>query len=114
MTPKPAHSRFTDLVEGRRGAMVPDARAAFDAKSARLGAMLRLGILVRDVREQMGLTQTELAARIGIAQSALSRIEAGRHNVSVEMLARIAAALDLPLGVHLGETTTELTTAASA
>ena len=40
-----------------------------------------------------------------------SRIEAGRHNISVEMLARIAAALDLPLGVHLGQTATELTSA---
>lgn len=111
MTSKASHSRFADLVEARRGALDPAARASFDAEAARLGAMLRLGILVRDVREQRGLTQTELASRIGIAQSALSRIEAGRHNISVEMLARIAAALDLPLGVHLGQTATELTSA---
>jgi transcriptional regulator with XRE-family HTH domain len=39
---------------------------------------------------------------MGVAQSAVSRIEAGRANVTMDMLARIAVALGAPLKVTLG------------
>jgi transcriptional regulator with XRE-family HTH domain len=46
--------------------------------------------------------QTELAARIGIAQSALSRIEAGRTNLTLGMFRRIAEALDVDIALEVG------------
>ena len=77
-------------------------RAESDARANGLASALRTGIAVRDAREAAGLTQTELAIRMGVAQSAVSRIEAGRANVTVDMLARIAVALGAPLKVTLG------------
>src|SRR4051812_8493745 len=57
----------------------------------------RIGGLIRDARKHRGLTQTQLADVLGTSQSAVHRIEAGNQNLSLEMVNRIAAALDSPL-----------------
>lgn len=65
-----------------------------------------IGALVRDARKQRGLTQTQLAEALATSQSAVARIEQGKQNVSLEILARIGTALDtglVQLG-HLGPT----------
>ena len=53
----------------------------------------RIGTLVRDARKHRGLTQTQLAERLGTSQSAINRIEKGQQNLSLEMIARIGDAL---------------------
>ena len=63
----------------------------------------RIGSLIRDARKHRGLTQTQLAELLGTSQSAIHRIEAGNQNVSLEMVNRIAAALDSPL-ISVGPT----------
>lgn len=45
-------------------------------------------------RERQGLTQAELARRARIGQSAMVRLESGKHGVSEAMLRKIADALD--------------------
>jgi transcriptional regulator with XRE-family HTH domain len=45
--------------------------------------------LVRDARRRAGLTQRELAARAGVTQPSVARVEGGRHNVSVATLERL-------------------------
>ena len=40
-------------------------------------------------RERMGLTQGELAARLGVSQGAVSRWEKGRHRPATEALMRL-------------------------
>ena len=57
----------------------------------------RIGGLIRDARKHRGLTQTQLAELLGTSQSAVHRIEAGGQNLSLEMVNRIAEALDSPL-----------------
>ena len=57
----------------------------------------RIGGLIRDARKHRGLTQTQLAEVLGTSQSAVHRIEAGNQNLSLEMVNRIAEALDSPL-----------------
>ncbi|NPC96417.1 UDP-N-acetylglucosamine 1-carboxyvinyltransferase [Nocardioides sp. zg-DK7169] len=54
----------------------------------------RIGNLIRDARKHRGLTQTQLADLLATSQSAINRIEKGHQNLSLEMLARIGAALD--------------------
>ena len=61
----------------------------------------QIGALVRDARKQRGLTQHQLAEALATSQSAVARIEQGRQNVSLEILARIGTALDTGL-VQLG------------
>jgi transcriptional regulator with XRE-family HTH domain len=61
-----------------------------------------LGDKVRSRREQLGLSQVELADRIGTTQSRISQIERGATmQLSVLMLFRIAEALDRELSISL-------------
>jgi len=46
-------------------------------------------------RMDHGLTQQELADRVGTSYSQISRIESGRYKTSLDSLLRIAHALDL-------------------
>jgi transcriptional regulator with XRE-family HTH domain len=48
---------------------------------------------VRELRARHGLSQFALAYRAGTTQQAISRIERGRVSPTVEMLARVAAAV---------------------
>jgi len=57
----------------------------------------KIGELISEVRKQRGLTQTELAQKLGTSQSAVNRIERGKQNLSVEMLARISDVLNREL-----------------
>ncbi len=66
----------------------------------------QIGALVRDARKHRSWTQTQLAEALSTSQSAIARIEQGKQNVSLELLARIGTALDsgfVQLG-HLGPT----------
>lgn len=48
-------------------------------------------------RKWRGLSQAELAAKIGVAQGFLSDIERKRRTGGAETIARLAAALDVPV-----------------
>ena len=53
---------------------------------------IRTGQLLRDARIYEGLTQAELAERLGTSQSAISAWEKGRENLRVDTLAKILRA----------------------
>lgn len=82
-------------------AMTPEERARFDTAEAEEEARLRLAELVYAARTAAGLTQTELARRMGTKQSVISAIENGGQVPTVPMLWRIAHALDLNLNIEL-------------
>ena len=50
-------------------------------------------------REVAGLTQTELARRLGVSLSLINMIESGDKNATPEMLDRLAGALNCPVVV---------------
>ena len=54
-------------------------------------AMRRIGSLVRDARRHHGLTQQQLAERLGTSQSAVARIEQGNQNLTLELVGHPAA-----------------------
>ena len=56
-----------------------------------------IGRLIRDARKQRGLTQSELADRLETSQGAIGRIESGNQNLSLDMVRRIADALESEL-----------------
>jgi transcriptional regulator with XRE-family HTH domain len=64
----------------------------------------KIGPLVELLRRDAGLTQAELAARIGTTQAALSKIETGRNLPGLELLDRVARAVGRPVTLTLGET----------
>lgn len=55
----------------------------------------RVAELARARREALGLTQAQVAARTGLPQSSVSRVETGRHLPAVVTLARLAVVLGL-------------------
>lgn len=52
---------------------------------------------VRLARVQKGLTQKELAEKVGTKQTSISRLESGRLSPSISFLSQIATALDTEL-----------------
>lgn len=69
--------------------------AAYRQAQARLEPYEQLARIVIRRRMELGLTQEELATRMGTSHSAISRIESGQHSTSVQTLQRLAAALDM-------------------
>src|SRR5436305_14606426 len=57
-----------------------------------------VGRKIRQLRRQRKLTQVELAERIGIHQSDLSRMEQGEYKVGLDTLLKILATFDLSIG----------------
>lgn len=57
---------------------------------------------IRRSREDLGLTQYDLAERMQATQSAVARWEGGGHEVTMRTLARIADALGVEFVVHIG------------
>ena len=53
-----------------------------------------IGETIEHLRNEKGLTQGELAEKVGSSQSAIHRIEKGRQNVSLEMIKKISEAFD--------------------
>lgn len=89
------HDRYEETAQERRGSAeyregYEQARRAFE-----------LGQAVRDRRLALGMSQTEVAARAGMTQSALSRLEAGGSVPTIPVLERISAALDADLIVAI-------------
>src|SRR5215207_1972357 len=66
-------------------------------------SLRRIGALVRDARRHHGLTQIQLAERLGTSQSAIARIEQGNQNLTLELLGRLSAALESEL-ITVGRT----------
>jgi transcriptional regulator with XRE-family HTH domain len=73
-------------------------------EAGRLSATIAgsLGRAVRDARSRRHLTHHQLAARIGVHQSTISRIELGHGRaVPLELWVKLGVALDRPLAVAL-------------
>ena len=56
-----------------------------------------IGPRIRKMRKERKLTQTDLATRIGIQQSDLSRMEKGEYRVSLDTLFRILAEFNVSI-----------------
>jgi len=58
------------------------------------GPLGQIGELIKNLREERGLTQKELGKALGTTQSAVARMENGEQNLSTEMFAKISKALN--------------------
>jgi DNA-binding XRE family transcriptional regulator len=85
------HERLAELERHPRRA------AALARARQRLASTLHPAPSLGHLRMQQGLSQSELARRIGTSQSRLSRIEAGLDDPRYSTLTKIAAALGVDL-----------------
>ena len=91
-----------DEVKRRRlSAMSGNERSEFDEVVDATRLALEVGERVRDARESAGLTQRELASRMGTSQAAVARLEAGGTAATLTTLQKVASALDLTVSVEL-------------
>ena len=65
----------------------------------RAGRTIRLAMEIHELREKRGLSQRELAERLGTTQSAVARLEAGNVSPSLPTLDKVAEALGVELVV---------------
>jgi ribosome-binding protein aMBF1 (putative translation factor) len=68
-------------------------RRARDMEFAEEFDKLQLARQMRELREKAGLSQAQLAARVGTQAPGIARIESGRFAPRLDVLHRIAAAL---------------------
>ena len=58
-----------------------------------------VGHELREARSALGLTQAEVAGRLGVSASYVSAVEAGKRNLTLAQLANIANAMRLGIDV---------------
>ena len=61
----------------------------------------QLGDRLRRRREELELSQREVAERAGVSHTAIARVEAGRRRISLELFQRAAKALDIEVIIRL-------------
>lgn len=64
---------------------------------------IRIGRRIKTLREKRSITQKELADRVMLSPSSITRLESGETMVSVQTLQLIARSLKVPAGVFLDE-----------
>ena len=79
----------------------PEDQHEYDQAYAAAALAGELAELVYNLRDQAGLTQAELAKRMGTTQSSIARIDSGGSLPTVEMLARLARAIGISLRLAL-------------
>lgn len=57
-----------------------------------------IGTRLRNIREQLGLSQRQLGRQSDVANATISQVEAGKINPTVSMLKKILAGIPLSLG----------------
>jgi transcriptional regulator with XRE-family HTH domain len=62
---------------------------------------LELAAMIRKLRLNRGISQAELARRIGTQQSAIARLEGGDDNITLSRLQRVAALLGAEVSIRL-------------
>lgn len=67
-----------------------------------------IGACLRSIREQQGLTLESLAAQAGVTYQYLSSLERGQENFSIQVLERLAAALQSSLKTIIVEAFTDV------
>ena len=73
----------------------------FQAACVQRRLELELAAMIRKLRLSRGMSQAELARRIGTQQSAIARLEGGDENITLSRLQRVASFLGAEVNIHL-------------
>jgi transcriptional regulator with XRE-family HTH domain len=68
---------------------------------------MNIGETIRNFRLQKGMSQGDIEKRTGLLRCYLSRVENGHTIPSLDTLAKIATAMDVPLGGFFAESVVE-------
>ncbi|MEY4804184.1 MAG: hypothetical protein RL331_703 [Bacteroidota bacterium] len=76
---------FSQILDDKYGQQGTETRTAYEEKAQ----AFRVGILLKEARKDMKLTQAQLAQKIGTKKSYISRVERGFCDIQVATLQRI-------------------------
>jgi ribosome-binding protein aMBF1 (putative translation factor) len=97
-------NKWGALKEQRLAGMTGDEREEYERAYAKARLAAEVGERVRAAREAAGISQRELARRIGTSQAVITRLEAGGVGATLTTLQRVATALELEVKVELRPT----------
>lgn len=106
-TRSPAPTSFASLTFDMLTTLAPEVEMAFVHK---IRQVQLIGPKIRKMRKERKLTQTDLASRIGIQQSDLSRMEKGEYRVSLDTLFRILAEFNVSISEFFDDVNKEALT----
>ena len=78
-----------DLLDAKYGKPGSDTRREFEEKAR----AYYYGVILRDRRKELKMTQSELAEKVGTARSYIAKIERGETDMQLSSFLRIAQAL---------------------
>ena len=64
---------------------------------------IRIGKMIAVLRRRQGLTQQDMAQRLGVTFQQIQKYESASNKISASRLYQIAAALDLPIAALFGD-----------
>ncbi len=85
-----------ELLCGKYGLPETESRKQFDSEAR----AYYCGIILRDRRRELRMTQQELADKTGTNRSYISRIEKGDTDIQLSSFLRIISAMNLSLELH--------------
>lgn len=87
-------TNFEDLLIEKYGEKGTESRDEFDVNSL----AFRLGVMLKEARQDANLTQEQLAEKTGTKKSYISRIERGLSDIQVSTYHKL---IEIGLGKHL-------------
>jgi DNA-binding XRE family transcriptional regulator len=85
---------FEDILKEKYGEKGTSTRDKYDADSL----AFRLGVMLKEARNEARITQDELAQRTGTKKSYISRIEKGQSDIQISTYYKL---IEIGLGKHL-------------
>ena len=90
---EPIHFRVDTMIHEEAKQLLFAQDKELDNEYKRLEPIYEIKQQLIQLRLDQGLSQQDLAARVGTGQSAISRLESGEYNPSVDFLNKIAQTL---------------------
>lgn len=81
----------SELLDSQYGKEGTESRELFEQKAR----AYYYGVILRDRRKELKMTQQELAKRAGTVRTYISRVEKGETDIQLSSLSRIASAMGL-------------------
>lgn len=78
---------------------VPRARMTAGAVLVKVPTRLAVAVRLRQARAAAGLSQAELAERVGVSQQQVAKLESSKANPSLDTLAKVAKALGMTVDI---------------
>ena len=95
---------WKELQTKKLSSMTREERREYDQAYAEAQLAAEVGERIYAAREAAGLSQRELARRMGTSQAAIDRLESGGVAATLTTLQRVATALGLEVNVELKPT----------